>query len=90
MLGIYTYYIGSTKYIYKLSICSAYAPQISRVGVHDLVSVCVHMFGICTAYLVHAVATGKLWLSMRVLYRQKCNHADLLPAVLSVTTLNFC
>ena len=26
---------------------------------------------------------------MRVLYGQKCDHADLLPAVPSVTTLNF-
>ena len=26
---------------------------------------------------------------MRILYRQKCDHADLLPAVPSVTTLNF-
>jgi hypothetical protein len=26
---------------------------------------------------------------MRILYRQKYNHADLLPAVPSVTTLNF-
>ena len=26
---------------------------------------------------------------MRVLYRQKCNYANLLPAVPSVTTLNF-
>ena len=26
---------------------------------------------------------------MRSLYRQKCDHADLLPAVPSVTTLNF-
>ena len=81
------------------SICNAYASLISCITT----TICSHLLytgvfchrylivvlGICSAYLVHAVAKGKLWLQMRVLFGQKCSTADLLPVAPSVTTPSF-
>ena len=77
LLAIYN--TSCARYLYMLSICLAYPfankpfyyRDIFRVGVYllqDLIAAYVHMFGICTAYSVYAVAKGKLWLLMRVLY----------------------
>ena len=88
--NIYTYYFKQAGYIVRQCMLGIYLAYISTNQLFNIgiLYLSVHIISIYTAYSMHTVAKGRLWLPMRVLYRQKLSTADLFLVAPS-TTLNF-